>query len=137
MGAGEVFEEAAASGDPPEVVWQDEDRIRDQFRKAVDYSLQVVGSWAERQAGDPPLMIVLGDHEPARFVAGVDGYDVPIHVIGPADLVDRFEDLDWQEGMIPSADTPARRMDNLRDIFLRKLSSQFEALRISDRSSQD
>ncbi|QGM21733.1 sulfatase [Spiribacter sp. 2438] len=137
MGAGEVFEEAAASGDAPEVVWQDEDRIRDQFRQAVDYSLQVVGSWAEHQAGDPPLMIVLGDHEPARFVAGVDGYDVPIHVIGPADLVDRFEDLDWQEGMIPSADTPARRMDNLRDILLRKLSSQFEALRISERSPQD
>jgi len=39
--------------------------------------------------------------------------------------------------MIPSANTPARRMDNLRDIFLRKLSSQFEALRISERSSQE
>lgn len=123
IGTGTIFDQWALSGDPPEVVWRDHDRVRDQFRLAVDYSLQSVGAWAARHAGDPPLMVVLGDHEPARFVSGVDGFDVPVHVIGPADLVDRFADLDWTEGMIPSPATPSIRMDGMRDALLSRLGS--------------
>ncbi len=123
IGDGTIFNEWALSGDPPDVVWRDHDRVRDQFRLAVDYSLQTVGAWAARQAQDPPLMIVLGDHEPARFVSGVDGFDVPVHVIGPPDLVDRFAMLGWSEGMIPEPETEPLRMDSLRDQFLRLLSA--------------
>jgi len=123
IGTGTIFDQWALSGDPPEVVWRDHDRVRDQFRLAVDYSLQSVGAWAARHAGDPPLMVVLGDHEPARFVSGVDGFDVPVHVIGPADLVDQFADLGWSEGMIPQPDIPSMRMDNLRDVLLSRLGS--------------
>lgn len=123
IGDGRIFNDWALSGDPPEVVWRDHDRVRDQFRLAIDYSLQTVGAWAARKAEDPPLMIVLGDHEPARFVSGVDGFDVPVHVIGPPDLVDRFAMLGWSEGLIPEPDTVALRMDSLRDHFLRLLSA--------------
>ena len=123
IGDGTIFNQWALSGDPPEVVWRDHDRVRDQFRLAVDYSLQVVGSWAERHADDPPLMVVLGDHEPARFVSGVDGFDVPIHIIGPPDLVARFAPLGWSEGLIPDPASPARRMSELRDTLLTRLSA--------------
>ncbi len=123
IGDGTIFNQWALSGDPPEVVWRDHDRVRDQFRLAVDYSLQTVGAWAARHADDPPLMIVLGDHEPARFVSGVNGFDVPVHVIGPPDLVAVFTALGWQEGMIPDTATPALRMDKLRDLFLTTLST--------------
>jgi hypothetical protein len=123
VGDGSVFNQWATSGDPPEVVWRDHDRVRDQFRLAVDYSLQAVGSWAARHADDPPLIIMLGDHEPARFVSGVNGFDVPVHVIGPPDLVARFADLGWAEGMWPDpAQTPVR-MDAMRNLLLRALSS--------------
>lgn len=123
IGTGTIFDQWALSGDPPEVVWRDHDRVRDQFRQAVDYSLQSVGAWAARHADDPPLMVVLGDHEPARFVSGVDGFDVPVHVIGPADLVEQFADLGWTEGMIPQPDIPSMRMDRLRDVLLSRLGS--------------
>ncbi len=123
IGDGTIFNQWALSGDPPEVVWRDNDRVREQFRLAVDYSLQAVGAWAARHADDPPLIIALGDHEPARFVSGVDGYDVPIHIIGPPDLVDEFAQHDWQDGMIPDPQTPALRMDLLRDLFLTTLST--------------
>lgn len=122
IGDGTIFNQWALSGDPPEVVWRDHDRVRDQFRLAVDYSLQVVGAWAERHAENPPLMVVLGDHEPARFVSGVDGFDVPVHIIGPPDLVARFESLGWTEGLIPDPAIPARPMSDLRDDLLRLLS---------------
>lgn len=123
IGDGRIFNQWADSGDPPEVVWRDHDYVRDQFRLAVDYSLQTMGSWAARQADDPPLIVMLGDHEPARFVAGVDGFDVPLHVIGPPDLVDHFAPLGWTEGMIPDPDLPSVRMDALRDLLMRSLSS--------------
>jgi hypothetical protein len=123
VGDGTVFNRWATSGDPPEVVWRDHDRVRDQFRLAVDYSLQVSGAWAARLADDPPLIVMLGDHEPARFVVGVDGFDVPLHEIGPADLVARFADLGWTEGMLPAPDLPAIRMDALRDLLLRQLTT--------------
>ncbi len=121
VGDGTIFNQWALSGDPPEVVWRDNDRVRDQFRLAVDYSLQTVMDWAARHAEDAPLIIALGDHEPARFVSGVDGFDVPVHLIGPPDLVERFADLDFSPGLIPDPDLPARRMDALRDLFLTTL----------------
>jgi hypothetical protein len=123
VGDGTIFEQWALSGDPPEVVWRDHDRVRDQFRLAVDYSLQAVGAWALRHSGNPPLIIMLGDHEPAGFVAGTGGYDVAVHVIGPPDLVDRFAALGWADGMIPPEALAPRRMDQMRDDLLRVLST--------------
>lgn len=123
VGEGQVYDRWAHGGDPPEVVWRDHDRVRDQFRQAIDYSLQVVGAWAARRAADPPLMIVLGDHQPARFVAGVPGYDVPLHVIGPPELVARFDGPEWSAGMIPAPEAPPIRMDGLRDRLVAALGS--------------
>jgi hypothetical protein len=37
-------------GDPPDVVWRDRDRVRDQYRQAVDYALTVVFDYAARHA---------------------------------------------------------------------------------------
>ncbi len=123
IGDGTIFNQWALSGDPPEVVWRDHDRVRDQFRLAIDYSLQSVGAWAARHAEEPPLIVMLGDHEPARFVSGVQGYDVPVHIIGPEDLVEQFAQIGWSDGMIPSPDLPALRMDRLRDLLLERLST--------------
>lgn len=123
IGDGTVFNQWASTGDPPEVVWRDHDRVREKFRLAIDYSLQAVGAWAARHAEDPPLIVMLGDHEPARFISGVDGFDVPVHVIGPPDLVERFDRLGWTSGMIPDPQTPVLRMDGMRDALMRVLGS--------------
>ena len=40
LGDGAVFDAYAAAGDPPEVVWRDPDRVRDQYRLALDYALR-------------------------------------------------------------------------------------------------
>jgi hypothetical protein len=122
IGDGLVFNTWADDGDPPEVVWRDRDRVREKFRLAIDYSLRAVGAYAERLADGSALLIVLGDHEPAPFISGVEGFDVPVHVIGPADLVERFAPLEWRSGMIPDPETPALRMDAMRDVLLHTLS---------------
>lgn len=122
VGDGTIFTPMALAGEAPEIVWRDHDRVRDQFRLAIDYSLQTVGAWAARHAENPPLLVMMGDHEPAGFVAGVPGQDVPVHVIGPPDLVARFAALGWTDGLLPAADLPAIRQDALRDLLLRSLT---------------
>ncbi|MCC6009072.1 MAG: sulfatase [Rhodobacteraceae bacterium] len=123
IGDGTIFNQWATSGDPPEVVWRDPDRIRAEFTRAVDYSLDAVGAYLELHADARALTIVLGDHEPAPFVAGVDSLEVPVHVIGPPDLVALVEGWGWAEGMIPDQAGPVWRMDELRARLISALSS--------------
>lgn len=116
---GRVFDAMAAAGDPPQAVWRDRDRVRAAYREAVDYSLETVLDYALIHAADPPLMIVLGDHQAAPWVAQDDSPDVAIHLIGPAALVDRAADWGLAPGLIPPAGSPALPMDRMRDLILR------------------
>jgi len=123
IGDGQIFNPMATAGDPPDVVWRDRDRVRAQYRLAVDYALRAVLAYAERHAEDPPLMIVLGDHQAAGFVALEDRPDVPMHVIGPAHLVERVAQWGLTPGLTPSDDAPVLPMDSLRDLVLRSFTT--------------
>ena len=122
LGDGRVFDAVATSGDPPEVVWRDRDRVREQYRQAIDYALRTVFDYAARHAADPPLLLVVGDHQAAGFVALDDRPDVPVHLVGPPALVDRAADWGWTEGLLPEPSTGPLPMDAIRDLFLRTFS---------------
>lgn len=123
IGDGTIFNAMATAGDTPDQVWRDHDRVRAQYRLAVDYSLKTVLAYAQRRADAPPLMIILGDHQPAGFVSQVPGFDVPVHVIGPPELVARLDDWGWADGLVPDAGTPAWPMATFRDRFIAAFSS--------------
>ncbi|MDG4647786.1 sulfatase-like hydrolase/transferase [Roseibacterium sp. SDUM158017] len=123
VGDGTAFNEMALSGDPPDVVWRDRDRVRDQYRQAVDYALRTVFDYAARHADDPPLMIVVGDHQAAGFVALDERPDVPVHVIGPERLVAPAAEFGWRRGLVPAADGEVRGMDRMRDMILEAWTS--------------
>ena len=123
VGDGTVFNEIAVSGDSPDEVWRDKDRVRDQFRQATDYALQTIGSFAIRHADTSPLMIVLGDHQPATFVSQDDlNRDVPIHVIGDPGLIAMLDSWGWTEGMLPASDLVPWQMNEFRTNFVRAFS---------------
>lgn len=126
VGDGQVFA-PMVGGDPPEVVWRDPDRIRDQYRQSVAYSLQVTLDWAVRQGaahpdGTAPLVLVLGDHPPVGFVSGVTGRDVPAHLIGPPDVIAHVSGWGWTDGLTPGPETPVWPMQDWRDRFLAAFS---------------
>ncbi|WP_322892764.1 MULTISPECIES: sulfatase-like hydrolase/transferase [unclassified Yoonia] len=123
VGDGTVFNEMAQSDDPPNVVWQDHERVRDQYRQAIDYALQASLSYVGQQGEDMPLFIILGDHQAAAFVSGSDSFDVPVHVIGPSDLVSMTGQWGWTPGLVPDDSLPAWSMDLFRDRFLRAFST--------------
>jgi hypothetical protein len=122
LGDGRVFDAVATSGDPPEVVWRDRDRVREQYRLAIDYALRTVFDYAALHAADPPLLLVVGDHQAAGFVALDDRPDVPVHLVGPPALVDRAAAWGWTEGLLPEPTTQPLPMDAMRDLFLRTFS---------------
>lgn len=123
VGDGRVFDAMAEAGDPPDVVWRDRDRVRDQYRKALDYALRVVLDYTAKRAEDPPLILIVGDHQAAAFVALDDRFDVPMHVIGPDVLVDRIADWGWSEGLLPDNAAGARPMSEVRDLILDAFST--------------
>ncbi|MEJ8562542.1 sulfatase-like hydrolase/transferase [Yoonia sp. GPGPB17] len=127
LGDGTVFDPIVASSDPPRVVWQDNDRVRDQYRLAVDYALQTVFAYAALHAKEPPLMIIVGDHQAAGFIALDERPHVPMHIIGPNSLVDLLSDADFTPGLIPADTTPVRGMDLMRAHIVQALSSQLIA----------
>jgi hypothetical protein len=122
LGDGSIFGPQAARGDPPEVVWRDRDRVRDQYRRAIDYTLTAVLDYAARQ-DVPALMVVLGDHQSAPMISQSDSFDVPVHLIGPPDVLAHFDAWGWTPGLVPDADLTPWPMDAFRDRFLGALSS--------------
>ena len=125
VGDGTIFDPWATAGDPPSVVWRDPDRVRDQYRRAIDYSLEVTFDYVARARDIETLFIVLGDHAPAGFVSQIDSFDVPIHIIGTPRMVALFDLWDWTDGLTPAADLPSWPMENFRDRFLSAVSDSF------------
>jgi hypothetical protein len=125
VGDGTVFNEQARQGDAPEVVWRDPDRVRDQFRKAIDYSLRALDAFVASKLGPQQVMIFLGDHKPPPLVAGANaGHDVPIVIIGPPDVLAALDGWGWTPGTIPADDAPVWLMQDFRDRFLAAYTSR-------------
>ncbi|MGR3513035.1 MAG: sulfatase-like hydrolase/transferase [Paracoccaceae bacterium] len=120
---GTVFDPVVEASDPPKVVWKDRDRVRVQYKAAVDYALQAVFAYAERHAAEPPLIFVIGDHQAAKFVALDERRHVPMHVIGPEHLVRLVADDGFRPGLIPPNLNDPRPMSEMRAHLLEALSS--------------
>ncbi len=123
VGDGTVFNPLIAASETPRIIWQDNDRVREQYRLAVDYALQTVFAYTELHAEDPPLILVIGDHQAAGFVALDERPEVPMHIIGPAHLVELLSDDHFTPGLIPDTLTSPRPMSDLRAHLLRSLTS--------------
>lgn len=118
IGDGAVYGATENAGEDPDSLWRDPARVRQHYAAALAYSLAATLE-ALGRGGAPALAVVLGDHQPAPFVAGgVGGRDVPVHVIGPPALVDRLADWGWTPGLLPDPALPAWPMEAFRDRFL-------------------
>jgi len=121
IGDGTAFNDMAGRGPTPRELWKDHDNVRDAYRRALDYSLQVTFEYIAKQGKNAPLFFIVGDHQAWEYIAGSDSHDVPMHVVGPPELVARLNDWGWQEGLIPGG--AGRRMDTFRNDFIKAFTS--------------
>ena len=124
VGNGEAFAPYGAEGAPPEELWIDPDRLREDYPRSLTYSLEAVMGFAERYVEDGSLLIVLGDHQPVPWVTGYGvGREVPVHVITrDRSLLEAFLAWDFQPGAFPDPNQPLHRMDEFRPWFVHAFS---------------
>jgi hypothetical protein len=125
VGDGAIFRQARV-GDTPEAVWQNTERIREQYRKSIEYTLTTLVSYALTYGDDNLVILVLGDHQPAPFVTGEsDNRDVLVHLISrDPKVMEAIQDWDWTEGMLPAGNAPVWGMDKMRDRLIAAFSKQ-------------
>jgi hypothetical protein len=125
VGDGSVFNEQASSGDTPRTVWSDPARVREQFRLSIEYALANLASYVEERLERDFVLIVLGDHQPARIITGEsDNRDVPYHIISDdPEIIDRLA-REWPvaRGMMPDDGLGAEPMSAFRGNFVESFS---------------
>jgi hypothetical protein len=123
VGDGSIFDESQHVGPPGAEVWPNPELMREQYRLALDYSLDVVFDFAARQAGRDWLLVILGDHAPVQSVSQIDGQDVPVHLVGSSAALDAFDEWNFTEGLVPDGTSPVWLMSDFRDRFIAAVSS--------------
>ncbi|KAA9107805.1 hypothetical protein [Microbacterium rhizomatis] len=120
VGDGSVFDPQPAEGLSPAQAWTDPQTVQRLYGQSVEYSLSALISFLHTYPQPNLVLVVLGDHQPARIVSGADaGYDVPITIIAQdPKVVGLTDSWQWEDGMLPSPDAPVWRMDRFRDRFL-------------------
>ncbi|MEO7131773.1 MAG: CDP-alcohol phosphatidyltransferase family protein [Dermatophilaceae bacterium] len=120
LGDGSGYSFIRAHATSQEDVWRSTAGVREAYDQSIAYSLGSIASFVQHSASDDLVLVVLGDHQPARLVSGDDAsHRVPITIIArdPAVLA-RTDGWGWGAGIRPAPDGPVWPMDRFRDQFL-------------------
>jgi hypothetical protein len=125
IGDGSIYARAR-EGDAAEQVWKDPERVREQYRKAIAYSLEILISYVIQRGDENLVLLIVGDHQPAPLVTGDSPHrEVLAHLISrdPA-IIEAVRDWNWSRGLIPSGSGsgPVWGMDQLRDHIIAAFS---------------
>lgn len=94
------------------------------YARSIEYSLRTVLSFVRRYGDDDLVLVLLGDHQPARTITGAGAtHDVPISLIArDPTVLDRIAGWGWQDGLRPGPRAPVWPMAAFRDRFLAAFS---------------
>ena len=90
------------------------------YGHSVEYTMRTLFSFVQRYARKNLVMVVLGDHQPATTVSGLDAsHDVPVSIIAhDPSVLRRIRGWGWVDGMRPSPHAPVWPMSAFRNRFL-------------------
>ncbi|WP_371131864.1 sulfatase [Streptomyces sp. cf386] len=120
LGDGSVFHQIKKEGTDPKEVWKDPERVRTEYRRAIEYSIRSLTEWVERYGTDDTVLVFLGDHQPVPTVtAGSTSKDVPVTIVArDQKVLDHIADWNWTDGLKPAENAPTWGMDRFRDRFM-------------------
>jgi hypothetical protein len=125
VGDGSVFDGQPQDGPTPARVWRSAHSVQDYYGRSVRYTMSTLVDFVRRLADPDLVLVVLGDHQPAKIVSGERAsHDVPISIISADPTVlGRAAAWGWTPGLRPTGASPTWRMDAFRDRFLRAFSA--------------
>ncbi|MGW2516833.1 sulfatase [Streptomyces sp. NPDC001617] len=120
LGDGKVFYKIKKEGTNPTEVWKSAKRVRTEYRKAIQYSLDSLTQWMQRYGDDNTVLVFLGDHQPVPTVTGgTANRDVPVTIVArDPKVLDRVSDWGWTEGLKPADNAPEWTMNKFRNRFM-------------------
>ncbi|MFF6993637.1 sulfatase [Streptomyces sp. NPDC008313] len=126
VGDGSVYDSIMRAGKDPKEVWKDPARVRDEYRRSIQYSVTSLTDYVARYGDKNTVLVFLGDHQPNRTVTGDKaGRDVPVAIVAhDRKVLDRISGWGWSEGLKPGKTAPEWRMDTFRDRFLGAYGSE-------------
>jgi hypothetical protein len=120
VGDGSIFKTMPVDRLSRGQLFSDSHRVRAAYGQSIEYTLDALVSFVQHYGHDNLVLVVLGDHQPAKVITGENpSHDVPISVIAhdPA-VLGRIAGWGWQDGLRPSPQAPVWRMDAFRNRFL-------------------
>ncbi|WP_329147015.1 sulfatase [Streptomyces sp. NBC_01456] len=121
VGDGSVYRSIEKAGKNPVDVWQQTDRVRTEYGKSIQYSLNSLISYVEKYGNKNTVLVFLGDHQPVAKVSGDHASrDVPVALVAhDPDVLKRISNWHWTPSLNPGHQAPVWRMDAFRDRFLK------------------
>ncbi|MFI9080482.1 sulfatase [Streptomyces sioyaensis] len=121
VGDGSVYHSIEKAGKNPVDVWQQTDRVRTEYGKSIQYSLNSLISYVEKYGNKNTVLVFLGDHQPVAKVSGDHASrDVPVALVAhDPDVLKRISNWHWTPSLNPGHQAPVWRMDTFRDRFLK------------------
>ncbi|GAA3771021.1 hypothetical protein GCM10022403_002940 [Streptomyces coacervatus] len=120
LGDGKVFYKIKKEGTNPTEVWKSAKRVRTEYRKAIQYSLDSLTQWMQRYGDKNTVLVFLGDHQPVPTVTGGSANrDVPVSIVArDPKVLDRVAGWGWTDGIKPADNAPEWTMNKFRDRFM-------------------
>lgn len=120
LGDGTIFNKIKKEGTNPTEVWKSAKRVRTEYRKAIQYSVDSLTQWMQRYGNKNTVLVFLGDHQPVPTVTGgTSDKDVPITIVAhDPKVLDRIANWGWTDGIKPADSAPVLSMDKFRDRFM-------------------
>ncbi|MGW7575999.1 sulfatase [Streptomyces sp. NPDC054765] len=126
VGDGSVYNGIEKAGKHPVDVWQQTGKVRTEYGKSIQYSLNSLISYVEKYGNKNTVLVFLGDHQPVAKVSGDHASrDVPVAIVAhDPDVLKRISDWHWTPGLNPGHTAPVWRMDAFRNRFLTAYGSR-------------
>ncbi|WP_328685345.1 sulfatase [Streptomyces sp. NBC_00343] len=120
LGDGTIFNQIKKEGTNPTEVWKSAKRVRTEYRKAIQYSVDSLTQWVQRYGNKNTVLVFLGDHQPVPTVTGgTTDRDVPITIVAhDPKVLDKISSWGWTDGLKPADSAPVLGMDKFRDRFM-------------------
>ncbi|MFI6405499.1 sulfatase [Streptomyces sp. NPDC050548] len=120
LGDGTIFNQIKKEGTNPTEVWKSAKRVRTEYRKAIQYSVDSLTQWMQRYGNKNTVLVFLGDHQPVPTVTGgTSDRDVPITIVAhDPKVLDKISSWGWTDGLKPADNAPVLSMDKFRDKFM-------------------
>ncbi|MFD8079483.1 sulfatase [Streptomyces sp. NPDC059718] len=125
VGDGSVYDTIVKEGKDRKEVWKDPRQVRQEYGKAIQYSLTNLIDFVTKYGNENTVLVFLGDHQPVSTVVGLNASrDVPVAIVAhDPKVLDQVSGWGWSDGLQPEHDAPVWRMDTFRDRFLTAFSS--------------